>query len=158
MKFTDFISSNAIVVDLKSTSKKEVVREMAQALQAADNFDDETRERVVEAVLNREDLGPTSVGRGIAVPHAKCVGVDRLVGLIAISREGVDFASLDSQPVYLFFMIVSPFERPGDHLRALEHITLRLKNEEFVEELKGASDASVAYALLQKVDSSSVEA
>ena len=76
-------------------------------------------ESIVKAILKREELGSTGIGRGVAVPHTKHPSVDRLVGTVAVSPTGVDFASLDGEMVHLFFLLISPPDRPGDHLRAL---------------------------------------
>ena len=75
---------------------------------------------IVRAVMRREELGTTGIGHGIAIPHSRHPSVDRLIGTLALSRGGLPFESLDGEPVYVFFLLVSPQERPGDHLRALE--------------------------------------
>ena len=83
-------------------------------------------ESIVEAILKREELGSTGIGRGVAVPHTKHPSIDKLIGTVAISEQGVNFDSLDGEKVHLLFLLVSPPDRPGDHLRALENISRQL--------------------------------
>ena len=100
-------------------------------------------------------MGSTGIGHGIAVPHTKHVCVDKLVGGIAICQgEGVDFDSLDAEEVKLFFMLVSPPDLPGEHLRALEYITHQLKRKDFVEPLKACKTPEDVIKLLREADES----
>src|SRR5690606_39826687 len=96
-----------------------VIREMAGALMQSGSISDDQFDSVVEAILKREELGSTGIGRGVAVPHTKHPTVDRLCGAVAVSQDGVEFDSLDGEKVHLLFLLVSPPDRPGDHLRAL---------------------------------------
>ena len=109
-------------------------------------------ENIVRAILKREDLGTTGIGRGIAVPHTKHSSVDRLVGTIGVSGPGVDFDSLDGEKVQLFFLLISPPDRPGDHLRALENISRLLRDDTFCKSLKQAKDASEIRRILDDAD------
>ena len=110
-------------------------------LQDAGKIEPGESESIVKAILKREELGSTGIGRGVAVPHTKHPSVDRLVGTVAVSRQGVDFASLDGEVVHLFFLLVSPPDRPGDHLRALENISRQLRDDTFCRFLKQAKTA-----------------
>ena len=123
MKFADFICGDAILAQLTATNKEGAIREMVLALSKAGKVEAAEAESIVKAILKREELGSTGIGRGVAVPHTKHPSVDRLVGTVAVSSQGVDFASLDGEVVHLFFLLVSPPDRPGDHLRALENIS-----------------------------------
>ncbi|MCX7701379.1 MAG: PTS sugar transporter subunit IIA [Gemmataceae bacterium] len=152
MKFTDFISPRAIRADLAAGDKPGVVREMVQALLDAGEIDPAEMESIVKAIMNREELGSTGIGRGVAVPHAKHASVDRLVGTVAVSRDGVDFDSLDGEKVHVLFLLVSPLDRPGDHLRALENIARQLRDDRFCRFLKQAKTAEEIRQLLEEAD------
>ncbi len=102
--------------------------------------------------MKREELGSTGIGRGVAVPHTKHPSVDRLVGTVAISRDGVDFESLDGDKVQLFFLLISPPDRPGDHLRALENISRQLRDDMFCKYLKQAKTKEDIQQLLEEAD------
>jgi PTS system fructose-specific IIA component/PTS system nitrogen regulatory IIA component len=109
-------------------------------------------EGIVASIMKREELGSTGIGRGVAVPHTKHPSVDKLVGTVGVSREGVDFNSLDGEKVQLFFLLVSPPDRPGDHLRALENISRQLRHDTFCKFLKVSKDAAEIHQLLQEAD------
>ncbi len=152
MKFADFISTEAIRAKLNTENKEGVIREMAQALADAGKIAPGELEGIVKAILKREELGSTGIGRGVAVPHTKHASVNRLVGTVAVSPEGVDFDSLDGEKVQLFFLLISPPDRPGDHLRALENISRQLRNDTFCRFLKQAKSAEDIKLLLEEAD------
>ena len=153
MKFSDFVATESIRPDVSATTKEGVIREMIGSLAEAGRIAKAETESIVKAILKREDLGSTGIGRGVAVPHTKHPSVNRLVGTVAVSRAGIDFDSLDGDPVQLFFLLVSPPDRPGDHLRALENISRQLRDEAFCNCLKSASDAADIQHLLEEADS-----
>jgi fructose-specific phosphotransferase system IIA component len=152
MKFADFVSTEAIRAKLNSENKEGVIREMAQALADAGKIAPGELEGIVKAILKREELGSTGIGRGVAVPHTKHASVNRLVGTVAVSPEGVDFDSLDGEKVQLFFLLISPPDRPGDHLRALENISRQLRNDTFCRFLKQVKSADEIKQLLEEAD------
>lgn len=152
MKFADFVSVEAIRPDLRADSKEGVIREMAEALLEAGKVSEAELDGIVKAIMKREELGSTGIGRGVAVPHTKHPSVDRLVGTVAVSREGVDFESLDGEKVQLFFLLVSPPDRPGDHLRALENISRQLRDDMFCKFLKQAKTKEDIQQLLEEAD------
>ncbi len=102
--------------------------------------------------MKREELGSTGIGRGVAVPHTKHPSVQRLVGTVAVSSDGIDFNSLDGEKVQLFFLLISPPDRPGDHLRALENISRQLRDDTFCKFLKQATTADDIRQLLDEAD------
>ncbi len=152
MKFSDFVASEAIRSHVHAGSKEGVVREMAQSLVDAGKIAAADLEGIVKAILKREELGSTGIGRGVAVPHTKHPSVNKLVGTVAVSQEGIDFQSLDGEPVQLFFLLVSPPDRPGDHLRALENISRQLRDESFCRLLKAAKEPVDIQHLLAEAD------
>ncbi len=152
MKFSDFVASEAIRSHVHAGSKEGVVREMAQSLVDAGKIAAADLEGIIKAILKREELGSTGIGRGVAVPHTKHPSVSKLVGTVAVSQEGIDFQSLDGEPVQLFFLLVSPPDRPGDHLRALENISRQLRDESFCRLLKAAKEPVDIQHLLAEAD------
>lgn len=152
MKFADFVSNGAIRATVTAEDKEGVIREMVQALLDAGNINADEQESIVKAILKREELGSTGIGRGVAVPHTKHPSVDRLVGTVAVSAEGVNFNSLDGEKVHLLFLLVSPPDRPGDHLRALENISRQLRDDTFCRFLKQAKNSADIELLLEEAD------
>lgn len=152
MKFADFITTKAIRAELKAQSKEAVVAELVQALLDAGEIEADQQEDIVASIMKREELGSTGIGRGVAVPHTKHPSVQKLVGTVGVSEEGVDFDSLDGERVQLFFLLISPPERPGDHLRALENISRQLRDETFCRFLKQSKTADDINQLLQEAD------
>jgi fructose-specific phosphotransferase system IIA component len=157
MKFADFIASAAIKANLEADTKEGVIRETVKSLTDAGNLAAEESESIVKAILKREELGSTGIGRGVAVPHTKHPSVQKLVGTVAVSSEGVDFNSLDGEKVQLFFLLISPPDRPGDHLRALENISRQLRNDTFCKFLKQAKSADEIRQLLDEADNNHFE-
>lgn len=152
MKFSDFIKTGAIRAELASESKQAVIEELVQSLQDAGEIDGDQRDDIIAAIMKREELGSTGIGRGVAVPHTKHPSVQKLVGTVGVSTTGVDFDSLDGEPVQLFFLLISPPERPGDHLRALENISRQLRDETFCRFLKQSKNPEDIQQLLQEAD------
>ena len=152
MKFADFVIREAVRADLGAEDKESVTREMVQSLLDAGRIEESESESIVKAILKREELGSTGIGRGVAVPHTKHPSVDKLVGTVGVSREGVDFDSLDGEKVQLFFLLISPPDRPGDHLRALENISRQLRDDTFCRFLKQSKEADAILQLLDEAD------
>src|SRR5262249_26871690 len=138
MRMSDFVVRQAIIPELAATTKEGVIREMVEALRAANQIRGGDPEDTIRAILKRELLGSTGIGRGVAIPHTKHTSVDRLVGTVALSKAGVAFESLDGEPVHVFVMLISPQDRPGDHLRALENVSRSLRDDRFVGSLPQA--------------------
>ena len=152
MKFSDFINTKAICAELKAQTKEEVIEELVQSLLDSGQIQADQREDIVASIMKREELGSTGIGRGVAVPHTKHPSVEQLVGTVGVSVNGVDFDSLDGERVQLFFLLISPPERPGDHLRALENISRQLRDETFCRFLKQSRSPSYIKQLLQESD------
>lgn len=152
MKFADFINVASIKADVAADDKPSAIRELVGSLAAAGAIAAGDVEGIVAAIMKREELGSTGIGRGVAVPHTKHPSVERLVGTVGVSIEGVDFNSLDGDKVQLFFLLVSPPDRPGDHLRALENISRQLRDDTFCRFLKQARTPQDIHQLLDEAD------
>ncbi len=152
MKLSDFVVRDAILVDLQATTKEPAIREIVQSLCGSGRLAEADADGVARAILNREELGSTGIGQGVAVPHTRHPKVDRLIGTVALSRKGVDFAALDGEPVDVLFLLVSPPNQPGDHLRALENISRHLKDERFVSFLRQAKTREQVIDVLDEAD------
>ena len=152
MRMSDFVVRDAIIPALTAQNKEGVIREMVESLRAAGQVRSQDQEDIVRAILKRELLGSTGIGRGVAIPHTKHPSVDRLVGTIGISRVGVPFESLDGEPVHVFVMLISPQEQPGPHLRALENVSRCLRDDNFVRSLRQATTPQQIWDLLGKHD------
>ncbi len=143
MKITEILVPEAVIVDLKSTDKRAVLAEMVQGLVRAEPSIDENR--LLDVLIERESLQSTGIGEGVAIPHGKLPGLDRLMAGFGRSASGVDFDSIDGEPTTLFFLLVVP-EHAGDHhLKALARISRFLRDESFRKKLVEAS--SVDYIL-----------
>jgi PTS system nitrogen regulatory IIA component len=152
MRMSDFVVREAIVPALTATTKEGVIRTMVESLRNAGQFRGADQEDIVRAILKRELLGSTGIGRAVAIPHTKHGSVDRLVGTVAVSHTGVAFESLDGEPVYIFVLLISPQDRPGDHLRALENVSRCLRDDAFVRSLRNATTKEEISSLLDRVD------
>lgn len=152
MRMSDFVVQDSISANLAASTKEGVIREMVENLRKAGNFPDGEPEDIVKAILKRELLGSTGIGRGVAIPHTKHPSVDRLVGTVAVSKAGVPFESLDGEPVHVFVMLISPQDRPGDHLRALENVSRSLRDDSFVRSLRHAASSEAIWGLLDDQD------
>src|SRR5260370_13836776 len=152
MRMSDFVVREAFVQELSATSKEGVIREMVGDLRGAGYFKGGEPEDIVKAILKRELLGSTGIGRGVAIPHTKHNSVDRLIGTVALSKSGVAFDSLDGEPVYVFVLLISPQDRPGDHLRALENVSRCLRDGGFVRSLRPATSRESIWGLLDEAD------
>ncbi|HEV3448567.1 MAG TPA: PTS sugar transporter subunit IIA [Gemmataceae bacterium] len=152
MRMTDFVIRDAIIPELTAATKESVIREMVGSLAGAGFFKGTEPEDIVKAVLKRELLGSTGIGRGVAIPHTKHSSVEKLVGTVALSRPGVSFDSLDGEPVHVFVLLISPQDRPGDHLRALENVSRSLRDDGFVRSLRQATSREAIWDLLGELD------
>src|SRR6266404_1869896 len=152
MKFSDFINVASIKADVQADDKPAAIRELVESLAAVGAIGQDQVTGIVGAIMKREELGSTGIGRGVAVPHTKHASVERLVGTVGVSTEGVDFNSLDGDKVHLLFLLVSPPDRPGDHLRALENISRQLRDDTFCRFLKQAHSAQDIRQLLDEAD------
>ncbi len=155
MKLTEFVVREAILTDLVAKTKADAIRAMVGSLKKVGMIPEADEEGIVAAIMKREELGSTGIGNGVAVPHTKHPSVTRLVATVAVSKVGVDFASLDGEDVFILFLLVSPPDRPGDHLRGLETISRHLREQTFCSFLKQSNTADDVFELLKEVDEAS---
>ena len=151
MKIMEFLNKNAVTVNLKSTDKEGIVRELVDLLAKAEDL--RGREDLVKSLLMRESLGSTGIGQGIGIPHAKSRNVKDLVAAFGLSQKGVNFDSLDGEPAYIFFLLLAPEESAGPHLKALARISRMLKDKFFRELLRKAKDEKEIIRIIQEEDS-----
>jgi nitrogen PTS system EIIA component len=133
VKITDFLKAEAIISDLAARDKQAVLNELAEKFTTALGVPD--GKRVLEVLLEREKISTTAIGEGVAIPHGKLPSIEQVQAVFARSRDGVDFASLDGEPTYLFFALLAPQDGAADHLKALARISRLLKNAVFRERL-----------------------
>ncbi|MFO0880265.1 MAG: PTS sugar transporter subunit IIA [Gemmataceae bacterium] len=153
MRMSEFVVRDAMIPSLTATTKEAVIRGMVESLRDAGQFRGADTEDIIRAILKRELLGSTGIGRGVAIPHTKHSSVERLVGTLAVSHQGVAFDSLDGEPVHIFVLLISPQDRPGDHLRALENVSRSLRDDNFVRALRAATTREEISQLLDRLDS-----
>ncbi|MBU3958728.1 MAG: PTS sugar transporter subunit IIA [Candidatus Omnitrophica bacterium] len=156
MKITDFLSKKAIATDIKSTKKSEVIKELADLLISAGDIEKRHHHKLVEALMARESLGSTAIGQGIAIPHAKSDCVSKLIAAFGLSKKGVDFDSLDGEPVYIFFLLVAPQDSAGPHLKALARISRLLKDKYFRDSLRTCRDDKSIIKIINQEDEKKV--
>lgn len=149
MKITDFLNTETIIPTLASRDKNAALEEMAGWLASCHRLD---KKKVLEVLLERERISTTAIGEGVAIPHGKLAGVERVLGVFARSAEGVDFASLDGAPTHLFFVLIAPENAAADHLKALARISRLLKDEVFRRRLMAGRSSPELYAIISEED------
>ena len=156
MKLREIVVEKAVTPNLKAEKREDAVKELIDSLVRAGAVDESLREEFTKAVLSRERKGSTGFGHGVAVPHVKSPKVEEILVTIGISEKGIDFKALDKQPVYSLFLLLSPEDRPEEHLDAMEAIFANLSQEQFRKFLKQASSAEEIMTLLDEADTSQV--
>lgn len=152
MKITDFLVNKAISIDLQSKDKPSVIDELVNLLIKAGAFDKKYKKKVLEVLMAREALGSTAIGQGIAIPHGKCDCIKKLVGCLGISKEGINFESLDGEPAHIFFLLVAPVDSAGPHLKALARISRLLKDKFIRDRLRSVEDVKTVIQIVQQED------
>jgi len=152
MRLSDFLCKNAISVDLMATAKKDVVNEMINLLIDSDVIEKKSKAKVFDVIMAREELGSTAIGQGVAIPHAKFEGIGKLTASLGISKNGVNFDSLDGEPAHIFFLLIAPIDSAGPHLKALARISRLLKDKFFRDNLKSAENVKAVLKLIALED------
>lgn len=145
MELSDIISVDAVRAPLKATSKKRLLQDLADMAETVYGLPTAV---VYRALMDREGLGPTGVGRGVAIPHARLPGVSQVVGLFVRLEKPVDFEAVDRQPVDLVFALFAPESAGADHLKALARVSRTLRSDTVCAKLRSTFDASALYAIL----------
>jgi PTS system nitrogen regulatory IIA component len=146
----DLLQDDVIIAELEATGKEEVLHEFSRLLKAKGRIEDE--EELVRVLRERESLGSTGIGDGVAIPHAKLRSLPEMIVAFGRSSRGVNFLSLDAKPVHLFFLLLSPDDKPGEHLKALARISRLLKNPVLREDLKRVSGSEELRRLICEED------
>jgi nitrogen PTS system EIIA component len=146
MKIVELLNPSAINADLKARSKPEALAELADAILRVENGLD--RDEVIGVLQERERLGSTGIGDGVAIPHGKLKNIDKLLISFGRSRAGIDFDSMDGRPAHLFFLLIAPEESVGIHLKTLARISKLLKNTDVRRRLQDAENADAIYRII----------
>ncbi len=152
MKLSDIMVSDAIVPELKGTTRDEVITELIEALADAGAVAKKNVKEITKAVLKREGQATTGIGKGVALPHAKLKGIKKPVGTIGRSSAGVDFSALDSKPVYSVILLLSSPDNPDEHLQAMEAIFKHVQRDIFRKFLRQSETREGIVDLIQESD------
>jgi len=156
MRLPDIVAPAAVITRLQSNQRDAVVTELLDALVAANAAPAAIRDELLVKVLEREARGSTGFGRGVAVPHVKHKGVSKMAAAIGLSQAGIDFNSLDKAPVYSVFLLMSPEDRPEQHLQAMEVIFKNLSKDTFRRFLRQAGSPDEVAVLLEEADGNQI--
>ena len=146
MSVLEFLSPGSVIPGLRARGKKQVLQELAA--QAARQLSALDEREVFETLLQRERLGSTGIGEGVAIPHGKLPGLDRLFGMVARLERPVDFEAVDGQPVDIAFLLLAPEGAGADHLKALAQVARVLREPGLLDRIRNARDGNALYALL----------
>ncbi len=156
MNLLEIVNTDAIIPELASSSRDEVIGELVNKFIEAKVITQDQREDIIEAVLERERKGSTGFGRGVAIPHVKLKGIAGMNAAVGISQGGIDFSALDKQPVYSVFLLISPADDPEQHLKAMEVIFKNLSNQTFRKFLRQSSSKQDVITLLEDADADKI--
>ncbi|MCH7955960.1 MAG: PTS IIA-like nitrogen regulatory protein PtsN [Proteobacteria bacterium] len=145
MEINELISAESVIPNLRASSKKQALQDLARRAAGITGLQERA---IFDVLMERERLGTTGVGNGIAIPHGKMANLDRLYGLFARLEHSVDFQSIDEQPVDLIFLLLAPESAGADHLKALARVSRLLRDGSVCEKLRGTDDAEALFALL----------
>lgn len=149
MKILDVLQKEAILADLKAQDKQGILEELVAPVAGITGI---SQEDLVRVLMDRERLGSTGIGGGVGIPHGKLKELDSLVLGFGLSRKGVDFESMDNRPTHIFFLLVTPENSTGLHLKLLARISKILKHDPFRERLLNAADNEEIYSIIQEED------
>jgi nitrogen PTS system EIIA component len=145
MEISDLVTPTAVIASLKATSKKQALQELARR---ASELTGEHERSIFDVLLERERLGTTGVGDGVAIPHGKLPNLKKLIGMFARLERPIDFEAIDEQPVDLIFLLLAPGTAGADHLKALARVSRLLRDRQMREKLRGSETPEAIYSLL----------
>jgi len=157
MKLADIVCFDAIIPQLESKERDSVIFELTESLCKKKKFKKVNPKALADAVIKRENEASTGIGKGVAVPHVKHDAVTEPVAVLGCSSEGIDFSSLDKQPVYSVFLLLSPLSDPDKHLQAMETIFKNLQKDDFRRFLRQAQGRDDIIEAIKDADDSSLE-
>ena len=149
MKILDVLQLDTIIPELTSRDKKGILEELAAPVASATGL---RQADLVRVLMEREQLGSTGIGEGIGIPHGKIAGLDRMVVGFGVSRKGVDFDSLDGRPAHIFFVLVTPEQSTGQHLKLLARLSKTLKSDLFRQRLLDAKTREELHTIIKNED------
>ncbi len=149
MRILEVLVKDTINTDLKSTDKKGIIEELVASVSKITGKDSK---EFIDVIMDREKLGSTGIGGGIGIPHGKLKNLESLILGFGLSRKGVDFDSIDGRPTHLFFLILTPENSTGLHLKILARISRILKNDSFKKKLLKAADSDQVYSIIEEID------
>lgn len=152
MKISDFLCKKAVTANLVSTNKEDVIKELVDLLIDAGEVEKKCKNKLIDILMAREALGSTAIGQGVGIPHGKCDCITKLIASFGLSKKGVNFDSLDGEPVYIFFLLLAPQDSAGPHLKALARISRLLKDKYFRESLKASADDKTILKIITQED------
>ena len=152
MKLTDFVVADAIVPELQAVQRDEAIAELVDALIAAGAAPADLRDELINDIVAREKHGSTGFGKGVAVPHVKHAKIEKMAATIGVSPSGVDFNALDKQPVYSIVLLLSPKDKPDEHLQAMENVFSNLQKDTFRRFLRQAGTRDEITDLIHEAD------
>jgi PTS system nitrogen regulatory IIA component len=152
MRFDEFVCFEATIPELQATDRDAAITELVSALAQAGKISNESAKDVTKAVIKRENEASTGMGKGVAVPHVKHAAVKNVVAAVGQSGTGIDFASLDEQPVYSVILLISPVNNPDKHLQAMENVFRHLQKEKFRKFLRQCRAPTELEDLLKEAD------
>ena len=154
MKLTDALNEDVVRMDLEATTRDEAIRELVELLAEKGYIRQGDVDPLAEAVLRREHLGSTAIGRGVAIPHAKAPSAEQFVAALGRSSKGIEFASVDGEPVHLVFLLASPPDSQRAHLKALAHISRLLAKQDLRAQILAAKDAREVLDIIAEEENS----
>jgi len=155
MKFAGFVCFEATIAELASQRRDEVIAELVEALAGCGRLGKTSAEEITKAVIKRENEASTGMGKGVAVPHVKHDAIKKMTAAVGRSSKGIDFSSLDKQPVYSVILLISPSDDPDTHLQAMENIYKHLLQEKFRKFLRQSQNKEQIEELLKEADEGS---